>query len=76
MIGRSDPYFAVSSLIVSFGVCCFAVSSLIVSFGVCCFMHVTRIDTRSTIKEITRKKEETREEDINSEINSKGEAEN
>jgi len=61
MLGRSDPYFAVSSFIVS--------------LGVCCSMHVTRIDVRSTIKAIARKKEETREEDTNTEINCKGETE-
>jgi hypothetical protein len=62
MLGRSEPYFSVSRFIIS--------------FGVCCFIHVTRIDTRSAIKAVTRKKEETREEDINTEINCKGEAEN
>jgi hypothetical protein len=62
MLDRSDPYFAVSSFIFS--------------FGVCCFMHVTRIDTRSKIKTITRKKGETREEDINTKIKCEREAEN
>jgi len=62
MLDRSDPYFAVSSFIFS--------------FSVCCLMRVTRIDTRSTIKVVTRKKGETREEDINTEIKCEGEAEN
>jgi hypothetical protein len=38
-------------------------------------MHVTRINTRRTIKTITRKKGETREEDINTWIKCEGEAE-
>jgi hypothetical protein len=39
-------------------------------------VHVTRIDTSPTIKTVTRKKGETREENINTEIKCEGEAEN
>jgi hypothetical protein len=39
-------------------------------------MRVTRIDTRRTIRTTTRKKGETREEDINTEIKCEEEAEN
>jgi len=39
-------------------------------------MRVTRIDTRSTINVVTRKKGETRKEDTNTEIKCEGEAEN